>query len=433
LGQISQTPFSQAPSSMSSKDIPQQLRAFFYQAVAAADPQNCLTQHLPEPPKGRTFIVAAGKAAASMAKAASDAWPDDAELSGVALTRYGHGLDCERIEVIEAAHPVPDNRGYKAAKGLLTEASSLTQDDLLLCLISGGGSALLALPAQDITLDEKKQINKALLMSGAPIGEMNTVRKHISAIKGGRLSQAAHPARVVTLAISDVPFDDPSTIASGPTVPDPTTVQDAIALLKRYEIEIPKSVQNHLTSGHAETPKADDPNFKTLDFRMIAKPGDMIDHMEKHIEGLGLSVTSLGGDLEGESTDVAQDHAKRALESAAGLIISGGETTVTVENGIKPGKGGRNCEYLLALAIALDGAEGIFAIAADTDGIDGSEDNAGAIITPQTLGRARELGLDPQAMLDAHDAYSFFKVLDDLVTTGPTRTNVNDFRAIWKT
>lgn len=369
-----------------------------------------------------------------MALATEQAWPSDAPLSGVALTRYGHGVDCNRIKVIEAAHPVPDNRGHEAAKAVLAEVQGLSGDDLLLCLISGGGSALLALPASGISLDEKKQINRALLMSGAPIGEMNTVRKHLSAIKGGRLAQAAAPARVVSLAISDVPGDDPSTIASGPTVADPTNVAQAIELLKRYSIDIPRSVTRHLSSAEAETPKPGDAIFDNTRFTIISRPDDMLAHVVQSCRLEGHDVDSLGADIEGEARMVAQEHAKAALTRQQmrrpGLILSGGETTVTVKAGERPGKGGRNCEYLLALAIALGGAQGIYALAADTDGIDGSEDNAGALITPDTLRRARAAGIDPQRMLDEHDAYSFFEALDDLIVTGPTRTNVNDFRAI---
>ncbi|MEP1209409.1 MAG: glycerate kinase [Rhizobiaceae bacterium] len=413
-------------------DIPATLRQLFKDAVAAADPAHMLAQHLPEPPPtGRTLLVAAGKAAASMARATELAWPADAPLSGIALTRYGHGMDCDRVEVIEAAHPVPDNRGYEAAQRLMGEVQQLTADDLLLCLISGGGSALLALPADGISLDEKKAINKALLMSGAPIGEMNIVRKHLSAIKGGRLAEAAAPARIVTLAISDVPHDDPSTIASGPTVPDPTTVADAQDLLARYEIEVTSSVGAHLAKPKAETPKPDDAIFENSEFVMISRPADMLAAMVETCRKQGHEVTTLGADIEGEARVVAAEHAALALAGGPRLILSGGETTVTVEAGKPCGRGGRNCEYLLALAIALDGADGIFAVAADTDGIDGSEDNAGALITPDTLARATAAGLDARAMLDGHDAYTFFEKLGDLITTGPTRTNVNDFRAIW--
>ena len=417
------------------KQIQAFLNELFHDAVAAANPANCLPQHLPKPPKGRTLTIAAGKAAASMAQATENVWPKDAPFSGVALTRYGHGVECSRIEVIEAAHPVPDNRGYEAAQRMLQEVNQLGADDLLLFLVSGGGSALLALPAQEITIEEKKELNKALLASGAPIGEMNTVRKHLSAIKGGRLAQAAAPARVVTLAISDVPFDDPSTIASGPTVPDPTTLHDTVELLTRYAIEVPPSIQNHIENPNSETPKPSDSIFTNTDFLLVSNPTDMLDAVvQKHSEK-GYLIETLGANIEGEAKTIGQEHATLALATKTTaqpkLILSGGETTVSMNQSKPSGKGGRNVEYLLSLAIALDGAEGIYAIAADTDGIDGSEDNAGAIVTPDTLARAKALNINPQTMLDNHDAYSFFDALNDLVFTGPTRTNVNDFRAIY--
>ena len=280
-------------------------------------------------------------------------------------------------------------------------------------------------------MDEKKAMNKALLMSGAPIDKMNIVRKHLSAIKGGRLAQAAHPAKVVTLAISDVPHDDPSTIASGPTVPDPSTLQDAIAILNEYGINPPQAITTHLNQPTSETPKPNDPVFKNTIFTLVSRPTDMLNAVVENCKSEGLNVTSLGADVEGEAQTVAKQHAALALSHKPGLILSGGETTVTVDPKEPYGKGGRNCEYLLALAIALDGARNIHALAADTDGIDGSEDNAGAIIDPTTLSRAKTLGINPNAMLDGHDAYSFFEALGDLVITGPTLTNVNDFRAIW--
>ena len=414
-------------------DAPEFLRALFDQAVASANPENCIPQHLPEPPKGRTLLVAAGKAAASMARAVEKNWPADKPLSGTALTRYGHSIACNRIEVIEAAHPVPDNRGHEAASKLLVKVEQLGSDDLLLFLVSGGGSALLALPAPGISLEEKKSINKSLLMSGAPIGEMNTVRKHLSAIKGGRLAAATAPARIVTLAISDVPHDDPSTIASGPSVPDTTTSADAIELLERYNIALPASIRSHLESPASATPKPGNPVFQNTKFVMVATPSMMLESVVQDCRESDINVTTLGADIEGESRNVAEEHAELAINQAQGgkrgLILSGGETTVTVDG--PAGRGGRNCEYLLALAIALNEAQGIHAIAADTDGIDGSEDNAGAIIRPDTLSRARDLGLDANAYLEAHDSYSFFERLDDLIMTGPTRTNVNDFRAIW--
>lgn len=415
----------------------QEIRAFlldlFQRAVDAAAPEHCVAQHLPSPPAGRTLLIAAGKAAASMAYAAEQAWPDDALLSGIALTRYGHGKTCERIEVIEASHPVPDNRGHEAAQRLLTQVEELGADDLLLFLVSGGGSSLLALPAPGISLEEKKAVNQALLMSGAPIGEMNCVRKHLSSIKGGRLAKAAQPAQVVTLAISDVPGDDPSTIASGPTVPDPTTLDDMHGIAAKYQLILPNSDIKNVLKKATETPKSSDSAFASTSFACVATPSTSLDHVLAYAKtALAGAVLSLGADVEGEASLVAKEHAKLALEAdEPTLILSGGETTVTVATGSSPGKGGRNCEYLLALAIALDGAAGIYALAADTDGIDGSEDNAGAIIAPDTLQRAKALGLDAEAMLARHDAYSFFEALGDLIITGPTLTNVNDFRAIW--
>lgn len=417
------------------QEIPTFLKSLFQKAVDAADPAKCLPDFLPEPPRGRTLLVAAGKAAASMARAAERHWPADAPLTGMALTRYDHGLDCDRIEVIEAAHPVPDDRGHQAALRLMDEVATLGVDDLLLFLVSGGGSALLALPTGDVSLEDKKAVNKGLLMSGAPIGEMNCVRKHLSAIKGGRLAEAAHPARVVTLAISDVPGDDPSTIASGPTVPDPTTLDNAKDIVARYGLDLPPSVMRRLDGPDAETPKPDDAIFANTAFEMIATPSSVLDSVVNDLADGPIAVTSLGADVEGEAREVAREHARLALEARSNgkpsLILSGGETTVTVAAGAATGRGGRNAEYLLALAIALDGAPGIHALAGDTDGIDGSEDNAGAIIAPDTLARARAKGLNPQAMLEGHDAYGFFEALGDLIVTGPTRTNVNDFRAIW--
>ena len=398
------------------------LRDLFSRAVAAADPAMCVPPHLPEPPAGRTLVIAAGKAAASMARAVESAWPTDLPLGGIAVTRDDHGVPCDRIEVIEAAHPVPDRRGREAAARALDLARGLAADDLLLCLISGGGSSLLTYPAPGVDLAEKQRVNKALLRSGAPIGAMNVVRRHLSAIKGGRLAAAAYPARVVTLAISDVPGDDPGTIASGPTVPDPTTVEDARAALARYGIET--------NAPLSETPKPDDPCFERATFQLVATPRMMLDAVVASINDI--NVIDLGADVEGEAREVGADHARLARELAATgeptLILSGGETTVTVTG--DGGRGGRNCEYLLALAIALDGHPRIRALAADTDGIDGSETNAGAVCGPDTLARSRAAGLDAREHLARHDSYTVFEALGDLVVTGPTRTNVNDFRAI---
>ena len=402
------------------------LRGLFDAAVAAADPQRTLPLHLPDPPMGRTLVLAAGKAAASMAKAVEGSWKGP--FSGIAVTRYGHGLPCDNIEIIEAGHPLPDDAGVAAAKRFLKSASALTEDDLLLFLVSGGASALLVEPAPGLALAEKQAISGVLLKSGAPIDEMNCLRKHLSAIKGGRLAAAAHPAKVVTLGISDVPGDDPAVIGSGPTVGDFTSCEDAIAIAKRRGIDLPPHVLAALTSEEWESVPPNDPRLENVEYRLIARPLNSQSAAADHANALGISASLMGADLEGEARHLGQGHAALALRSGPGVLLSGGETTVTV-NG-KGGRGGRNCEYLLAMAIALDGVPGIHAIACDTDGIDGTEDAAGAIITPTTLNRAAKAGLDAQMMLDGHDSYSFFAELGDLIITGPTRTNVNDFRAI---
>jgi glycerate 2-kinase len=408
------------------------LRRLFDAAVHAADPAAVIAPHLPDPPPGRTLVLAAGKAAASMAQAVEQHWPGDiSDLTGLAVTRYGHGMDCARIEIIEAGHPLPDAAGHAAAQRFLALAHSLTANDLLICLMSGGASALLVEPAVGLSLDDKQAVSRALLHSGAPIDEMNCVRKHLSAIKGGRLAAAAHPARVVTLAISDVPGDDPAVIGSGPTVGDPTTCADALAIAARRGIALPATATSALAAGAWESIKPDDPVLANGIFEMIARPADAQTAAAETAREAGLAPTLLGDDLEGEARDVATDHARLALAAGPGVILSGGETTVRVDAAAKPpGRGGRNCEYLLALAIALDGAPGIHALACDTDGIDGTEDAAGAFIGPDTLTRAAALGLDAHAVLHGHDSYTFFDRLGDLVVTGPTRTNVNDFRAI---
>src|SRR6516165_4291663 len=390
-----------------SMDYRRLLRDMFNAAVAAASPALCVPPHLPKSPKGRTVVVGAGKAAAAMAAAVEANW--SGPIEGLVVTRYGHAVPCQHIEVIEAAHPVPDTAGRAAAQRILDKVKGLQPDDLVLCLLSGGGSALLALPANGVSLEDKQAINRALLRSGAHIGEMNTVRKHLSAIKGGRLAVAAAPALIVSLIISDVPGDDPSVIASGPTAPDASTSADAIAVLQKYRIEIPRSVLRHLQGLSAET----------------LKPGDARFH----------NVTNLVNAIEGEACDVGLVHAGIAKQAAGYgqpieppcALISGGETTVTVRG---DGRGGRNAEFLLSLAVALDARPGIAAIAADTDGIDGSEENAGAILSPDTLDRAGRAGLEPKAHLANNDAYPIFARLGDLVVTGPTHTNVNDFRAI---
>ncbi|MBT3058754.1 MAG: glycerate kinase [Candidatus Thiodiazotropha sp.] len=414
----------------SQRDI---LLDLFRASVDAALPASCLPQHLPEPPKGRTLVVGAGKAAASMAKAVEEHW--DGPLSGLVITRYDHGVPLERIELVEAAHPVPDEAGRQAARRILEMALALGPDDMMLCLISGGGSALLALPADGVTLEDKQRINKSLLRSGATISEMNCVRKHLSAIKGGRLAAAASPAQVVTLLISDVPGDDPSVIASGPTVADPTTFADALAILRKYGIEEPKAVVQHLEEAGEETPKPGDERLERAETVMLATAQDALEAAAAKAQSLGYKPLILGNSIEGESRDVASVHAGIALQIATHgqpaeapcVLLSGGETTVTVKGS---GRGGRDAEFLLALAVALDSHPRIHAIACDTDGIDGTEDNAGALLDPESLGRAEQLGLKAVDMLNDNNGYHFFARLDDLVITGPTRTNVNDFRAI---
>lgn len=392
------------------------LQSWFRTGLAAVQAESCLPPFLPPPPQGRTLVVGAGKAAAAMARAVEDRWPAGAPLSGLVATRYGHGLPCRRIEVVEAAHPVPDGTGEAVARRMLDSVAGLTEDDLVLALISGGGSALLALPAPGIPLAEKKRITAALLRSGVPIAEINCVRKHLSAIKGGRLTAAAFPAPVLALAISDVPGDDPAVIASGPTLPDPTTVADAQAILDRYGIPLPPRFD--------ESPKPGDPRLARSGMRIVACARDMLAAAAAAIRRDGFTPVILGDDLQDEARDLAAAHAILAKGAAPGtVLLSGGEATVTVRG---MGRGGRNAEYLLALALALDGHPRIHALACDSDGIDGTEDNAGALIAPDSLHR----GPDPRDALDRNDAYGFFQGLNDLVVTGPTLTNVNDFRAI---
>ncbi|MGH6793409.1 MAG: glycerate kinase type-2 family protein [Methyloceanibacter sp.] len=408
------------------------LKAMFQAAVEAALPALCVPAHLPPRPKGRTVIIGAGKASGAMAKALEDAW--DGPLEGLVVTRYGYRVPTTRLEVVEAAHPVPDEAGREAARRILKLVQGLTEDDLVLCLISGGGSALLALPAEGVSLEDKQAVNKALLKSGATISEMNVVRKHLSAIKGGRLAAAASPARVVALMISDVPGDDPSIIASGPTVPDPSTNKDALGIIAKYGIDVPASVLDLLQKA-GETPKPGDKRFANVRNIMVATPQASLEAAAQVARKAGVKPVILGDSIEGESRDVALVHAGIARQCALRaqpeappcVLISGGETTITLKG---KGKGGRNTEFLLALAIALNGMPGIYALAGDTDGIDGSEDNAGALIYPDTLARADKAGLNAKAMLADNDPYSFFAGLGDLLETGPTLTNVNDFRAI---
>jgi glycerate 2-kinase len=404
------------------------LNRLFRAAVDAAQPARCVPSALPTPPSGRTVVIGAGKAAAAMAAAVEDNWPG--EIGGLVVTRYDHGVPTRHIEVVEAAHPVPDEAGRDAARRILAIVEPLGKDDLALCLISGGGSALLALPAGDISLEDKQAVNRALLRAGATISEMNCLRKHLSAIKGGRLAAAAAPARLVALLISDVPGDDPSVIASGPTVPDPTTLADARAVLEKYAIDAPVAVIAQLADDDGETPKPGDPRLARAETRLIATPLASLEAAARIARAARITPEIIGDALEGEARDLAAAHADLARQGTNTLprvILSGGETTVTMTG---TGRGGRNSEYLLALAISLDGRPGVHAIACDTDGIDGSEDNAGAIITPDTLARATAAGLDARAYLDNNDAYGFFEALGDLVISGPTLTNVNDFRAM---
>jgi glycerate 2-kinase len=409
------------------------LQAMFRAAVEAAAPSACVPPYLPPAPEGQTLVVGAGKAAGAMAKAVEDHWRGP--LRGLVITRYGHGAPCKQIEVVEAGHPVPDATGRKAADRILRMVQGLRPEDLVLCLISGGGSALLAVPLPGISFNDKRAVNKALLRSSATIGEMNCVRKHLSAIKGGRLALAAAPAQIVTLMISDVPGDDPSIIASGPTVADPTTCGDALAILERHGIKTPPHVIELLRRARDETPKPGDPRLARVHNRLIARPQDALEAAASVARTAGVTPVILSNSIEGEASDVAMVHAAIARQCATFsqptappcVLISGGETTVTMRG---HGRGGRNAEFLLALAIALDGHPGIYALAADTDGIDGTEDNAGALLAPDSLTRAAALGVSGKVRLADNDGYGFFSALGDLLVTGPTQTNVNDFRAL---
>lgn len=411
------------------------LRTLFDAAVGAASPAICLPPFLPGRPKGRVVVVGAGKAAAAMALAVENHW--NGSLEGLVVTRRGQKIPTRAIEVIESSHPMPDAEGEIAARRVLKLVKGLTSDDLVICLISGGASSILTLPAPGLTLADKQQVNHALLRSGASIHEMNCVRKHLSAIKGGRLAIACQPARVLTLAISDVAGDRPTVIGSGPTVPDPTTFEDARAVLERYEIVPPPAVVRHLSSGAAEeTPKPGDPRLAGCDYQLIATPAISLEAAARCAHHMGVVPLILSDQIEGEAREVARALAAIARSAAQHsqplkppcVLLSGGEATVTVRG---KGRGGRNTEFLLALAQALDGQDGIWAIAAGTDGIDGTEDNAGAVVAPDTLARAARLGMNAEAALNDNDAYTFFRDLDDLIVTGPTHTNVNDFRAIW--
>ncbi len=409
------------------------LRAMFDAAIAAARPATVVPPYLPTPPRGRLVVIGAGKASAAMARAVEDNWPGPVE--GLIATRHGHGVHCRHIEILEAGHPVPDATGLEAAQRMIALAERLSADDLALCLISGGGSALLPLPLPGVTLADKQQIGRALLASGATIGEMNVVRRHLSGIKGGRLAAACHPARVLTLLISDVPGDRPLDIASGPTVADPTTCADALVVLDRYGIAVGPRVSEVLLTAAGETVKPGDPRLAGIETQIVAAPRQSLEAAAAVARRAGVAPHILGDAIEGESREVARSMATIALQAATSgeparapcVLLSGGETTVTVRGG---GRGGRNVEFLLSLAIALDGHPDIHAIAGDTDGIDGTEDVAGAMIAPDSLSRARAAGVRPDDALADNDAHVFFESLGDQIVTGPTLTNVNDFRAI---
>jgi hydroxypyruvate reductase len=409
------------------------LRRMFEAAIAAAQPALCIPPHLPAPPKGRTIVIGAGKASAAMARALEDHWPGP--LEGLVVTRFGYRVPCDRIEIIEAAHPVPDAAGLKAAERIAEMVRGLTEDDLVIALISGGGSALLAAPAPGVTLDDKRALSAALLKSGASISEMNCVRRHLSSLKGGRLGALCAPARVVALLISDVPGDDPIDIASGPTVPDPTTCADALAVLARYDILPPAHIRAMLESGASESVKPGDPRLARSEAVLVATPLASLEAAAKIARAAGYAAHILGDGIEGEAREVGKvfggfaRHVAMKAEPFAPpcVLLSGGETTVTVRG---KGRGGRNVEFLLSLGLTLGGLPGVYALAGDTDGVDGMEDIAGALLAPDSLARARARKIDPLAALDNNDGHGFFEALGDSVVTGPTLTNVNDFRAI---
>ncbi|WP_088286859.1 glycerate kinase [Ideonella sp. A 288] len=409
------------------------LRAMFDAAIAAAQPARCLPPHLPAPPKGRTIVIGAGKASAEMARVFEDHWAGP--LAGLVVTQYGHERPCRRIEIVQAAHPVPDEAGLLATRRIRQLVCGLSEDDLVIALISGGGSSLLVAPAEGLTLADKRAINAALLVSGASISEMNCVRRHLSSIKGGRLGAACHPARLVTLLISDVPADGPIDIASGPTVPDPTTCSDALAIIDRYGIGPSPAARTLLTSGAGESVKPGDSRLRGADLRIISAPQRSLEAAAEIARGAGLVTHILGDSLEGESRELGKSLAGIVRQVAARgqpfaapcVLLSGGETTVTLKGS---GRGGRNVEFLLSLGIALRGLGGVHALAGDTDGVDGAEAIAGAVLAPDTLARAWSLGIDPCVSLDRNDGHGFFQALGDSVVTGPTLTNVNDFRAI---
>ena len=409
------------------------LEAMFRAAIAAAQPADTIGAYLPEPPRGRLVVIGAGKASAEMARAVEQHWAGP--LEGLVVTRYGYAVPCARIAIVEAAHPVPDQAGQDAARRMLALVAGLDENDTVLCLMSGGGSSLLPLPLPGITLDDKQQISRALLASGASIGEMNCVRRHLSGLKGGRLAAACHPARVITLLISDVPGDEPADIASGPTVADATTCADALAIVRRYGIDLPPHVRRVLETGEGESVKPGDARLARAEVRMIATPQMALEAAARVAEQAGIPVHILGDSIEGEARDVGKVMAALAMQvarrgqpfEAPCILLSGGETTVTVRG---DGRGGRNVEFLLATALALRGQAGVYGLAGDTDGVDGQEEIAGAYFGPDTLARACALGIRPREALDRNDGHGFFQALGDAVVTGPTLTNVNDFRAI---
>jgi glycerate 2-kinase len=414
-------------------DHRQLLRDMLDAAIAAAQPALCVPRHLPAPPRGRLVVIGAGKASAAMARAVEDHWTGP--LSGLVVTRYGYGVPCRQVEIVEAAHPVPDAAGEHAARRMLQVVEGLGADDLVLCLISGGGSSLLPLALPGLSLADKQSINRALLASGASIGEMNCVRRHLSAIKGGRLAAACHPAAVINLLLSDVPGDDPIDIASGPTVPDPTTCSDALGIVRRHGIALPPHARALLESGEGESLKPGDPRLPPIETRFVATPQMALEAAAAVARDAGLTPYILGDAIEGEAREVGKALAGIGLQVARRgqpfqppcVLLSGGETTVTVRG---QGRGGRNVEFLLSLALALQGQTGVHALAADTDGVDGQEEIAGALLAPDTLARAWAQGRHPRDDLDDNDGHGFFEALGDSVRTGPTLTNVNDFRAI---
>lgn len=413
------------------------LQQMFEAAVASARPQECIPKHLPASPAGKTIVIGAGKASAAMARAFEDAWQGEI-AAGLVVTRYGYEVPCRRIEIVSAAHPVPDQAGCQAAARMLELVRGLKPEDLVVCLISGGGSALLPLPLPGVTLAQKQELSRLLLNCGASISEINCVRRHLSAIKGGRLAAACHPARVVTLAISDVPGDSPADIASGPTVADASTCADALAIVRRYDIPLPATLLELFVSGAGESVKPGDPRLREEDYRLVATPQRALEAAAQVAAGHGVAARILSDRIEGEARDVGKVMAAIALQVARHgqpfappcVLLSGGETTVTVRGS---GRGGRNVEFLLSLAIALNGAKGIHALAADTDGVDGREEIAGAFLAPDSLQRGWQLGVNPKLSLDDNDGHGFFQALGDSLVTGPTCTNVNDFRAIYIT